>query len=560
MPVSPNHLRTIPDVGPAIFEAGGGTVTGCEPGNGNGGAGNLILSVDYLQSSYNGGFNDGNLLFNETGNTISFVPSASTGGADGSLTTTACPMVSIDGEVGYVASIDSETFASPTIAKFDLATQTRVAETTTQFDPSQDKMYRLLCVRRTDNHLFFIRLTIDDPSASAPGILYHLDENLNLVGSYTETGTETPYGYGAMQPFRESFGAPACAIACGVSRLYLPTEPQNDGVLVFDISGNNPTFLRYVVGPTADTTGIPLWDSLTTYNTGNKVRPTEAPQEIYQSVADGNLNHDPALNEAFWAATGPTLGNPDWDSGTTYASGTQVTYNGINWISLKDANLNHIPSNAGIWWQQIGADDYAIVDVEQSAHSVVCDCNDNAYVFVFFGNMGDANPYNNHGALLKIGPNDSTFMNITPANWLGNSVYLWDLNWGTERYINCFTYDLGNKILIIGGIMTNQPQYRIAAYNTATTPITELWHIDSVNSLWGEFSSVVTDSQLKYLDWTDGQTRPSSAAVIKTINTITGEVISNFSVPGMANWTGGSSPAPWYHNYCIGGWAVQSRN
>jgi hypothetical protein len=56
-----------------------------------------------------------------------------------------------------------------------------------------------------------------------------------------------------------------------------------------------------------------------------------------------------------------TVGTLDaWDSGTTYAHGALVSYSGVNYYSLSDANLNYNPSTETDWWYPLSGDVFEI--------------------------------------------------------------------------------------------------------------------------------------------------------------------------------------------------------
>ena len=49
---------------------------------------------------------------------------------------------------------------------------------------------------------------------------------------------------------------------------------------------------------------------------------------------------------------GPTVFEGSWSAGTTYAINQSVSYQGLQYVSLKNANLNQNPlSSAGYWVQ-----------------------------------------------------------------------------------------------------------------------------------------------------------------------------------------------------------------
>lgn len=91
----------------------------------------------------------------------------------------------------------------------------------------------------------------------------------------------------------------------------------------------------------------------------------------YQSLVDANINNTPASSPTQWQAitTIPGVNSgqgfvstdvgrhirlfsepADWASGTTYAAGDKVTYNGVYWRSLVGTNSGHVPGNDTTNW------------------------------------------------------------------------------------------------------------------------------------------------------------------------------------------------------------------
>ena len=66
-------------------------------------------------------------------------------------------------------------------------------------------------------------------------------------------------------------------------------------------------------------------------------------------------------------STTATNAEADWNSGTTYASGTIVSYAYKRWESLQAANTNNTPDVSPTWWLSLGADNkHAMFDTQVS--------------------------------------------------------------------------------------------------------------------------------------------------------------------------------------------------
>ena len=62
------------------------------------------------------------------------------------------------------------------------------------------------------------------------------------------------------------------------------------------------------------------------------------------------------FQEAMLISSTATEAYAVYSSGTTYASGTRVTYLGIIYESIQSTNLNHTPSTSPAWWVLVGPD------------------------------------------------------------------------------------------------------------------------------------------------------------------------------------------------------------
>ncbi len=136
--------------------------------------------------------------------------------------------------------------------------------------------------------------------------------------------------------------------------LNTPLGPANLGGTLMNNSG-----LTGLLVPAA-------WDATKTYLPGSIVSYAGL---IYQSLAATGLNLEPDLNPASWQeffgtlavnqwVNGGNVNNPPlWDSTTTYASSSTVEGSDGNiYNSLSNGNLNHDPtSDGGVHWRLIGA-------------------------------------------------------------------------------------------------------------------------------------------------------------------------------------------------------------
>lgn len=83
------------------------------------------------------------------------------------------------------------------------------------------------------------------------------------------------------------------------------------------------------VSSTLAETDYPTWSSATTYALGDRVILTTGYHKIYESVAGGNLNQNPATSSTFWVEVGPTNRWAAFDtSGGTYSysSGANIVF------------------------------------------------------------------------------------------------------------------------------------------------------------------------------------------------------------------------------------------
>lgn len=146
------------------------------------------------------------------------------------------------------------------------------------------------------------------------------------------------------------------------------------------------------------TVGYNAWSSSVTYGTGDIV---ERSGSAYTSIVNGNLNNDPSSSSGFWELNSGAVGvnggkgfvPPDnsipfegdvtrlirilsepalWDSGTSYATGDTVKFNGQYWVALAGSTGVSPDTDATKWAVAINAAQWTwgMIIVVNSASSV----------------------------------------------------------------------------------------------------------------------------------------------------------------------------------------------
>ena len=101
--------------------------------------------------------------------------------------------------------------------------------------------------------------------------------------------------------------------------------------------------VRDPVGETASTFGNP-WIASKDYNANDVVQGSDG--DFYRSLVNGNVNNNPVTTSGSWTF----LYSVEWSAGTTYKTGSVVTYETIVYQSLQNANLNENPSTEAAFW------------------------------------------------------------------------------------------------------------------------------------------------------------------------------------------------------------------
>lgn len=112
---------------------------------------------------------------------------------------------------------------------------------------------------------------------------------------------------------------------------------------------------------------FPTWSSVTPYKIGDLV---EDAAGAFESLIDSNVGNTPESSPSAWVQVdagvinGPSgftsadigrhvrlLSQPNtWASGTTYAAGAAVTYNGAYYVSQQASNVGQEPDTQQAWW------------------------------------------------------------------------------------------------------------------------------------------------------------------------------------------------------------------
>jgi len=113
----------------------------------------------------------------------------------------------------------------------------------------------------------------------------------------------------------------------------------------------------------------PAWSSVTTYTQGQTVSFTDG--NVYASLANANLNFSPSTNPLKWALVpiltissqpvpSTTVINPisptpvgEWLATTTYSTGFFVMFNGVEYVSIVNANTANKPSSSPTFWSPL---------------------------------------------------------------------------------------------------------------------------------------------------------------------------------------------------------------
>lgn len=158
----------------------------------------------------------------------------------------------------------------------------------------------------------------------------------------------------------------------GATRIQSPSEDsKNNTTMAFLYDKLRPAELRRNVWRFAtrravmrpvDPTTLKLvpsaWNSTTLYLPGAIV--ADANNVFWQSTQAENLGNIPGFSTSWFQYFGPLTATlfasvtnyTAWSSGTTYALGAQVSYNGIAYQSTTNANLNNIPNapSSSFWF------------------------------------------------------------------------------------------------------------------------------------------------------------------------------------------------------------------
>ena len=82
------------------------------------------------------------------------------------------------------------------------------------------------------------------------------------------------------------------------------------------------------------------------------------------------------------SVAGPTLFVGAWSASTTYSINQAVSYNGIDYVSLKNSNLNQTPSTASTYWTQLSNGLATMVDFSGDTVLITATLGVNPYFFM----------------------------------------------------------------------------------------------------------------------------------------------------------------------------------
>lgn len=159
---------------------------------------------------------------------------------------------------------------------------------------------------------------------------------------FYETGTTTPKNTYADPSYAIPNANPVILTAAG-------RQPNIffDGVAkaILTKSDDTQVLVRDPVGDTASTFGSP-WVASKNYNANDVVQGSDG--EFYVSLINGNVNNNPVSTVGSWTF----LYSVEWSAGTTYKTGSVVTYQTLVYQSLQNANLNKNPTTEPTFWTQ----------------------------------------------------------------------------------------------------------------------------------------------------------------------------------------------------------------
>jgi hypothetical protein len=157
---------------------------------------------------------------------------------------------------------------------------------------------------------------------------------------FFESGTTTPKPTFADVNFTIPNAHPVLLTAAG-------RQPniffQGVAKAVLATSAGVQILVRDPVGETASTFGNP-WIASKDYNANDVVQGSDG--DFYRSLVNGNVNNNPVTTSGSWTF----LYSVEWSAGTTYKTGSVVTYESIVYQSLQNANLNKNPSTEAAFW------------------------------------------------------------------------------------------------------------------------------------------------------------------------------------------------------------------
>jgi hypothetical protein len=157
---------------------------------------------------------------------------------------------------------------------------------------------------------------------------------------FFETGTTTPKPTFSDVNFTIPNAHPVILTAAG-------RQPniffQGVAKAVLATSAGVQILVRDPVGETASTFGNP-WIASKDYSANDVVQGSDG--NFYRSLVNGNVNNNPVTTSGSWTF----LYSVEWSAGTTYKTGSVVTYETIVYQSLQNANLNKNPSTEAAFW------------------------------------------------------------------------------------------------------------------------------------------------------------------------------------------------------------------
>lgn len=201
--------------------------------------------------------------------------------------------------------------------------------------------------------------------------------NAGFQQSFTELKSSFPSAPQTLAPYLTLDEATGL-ISLNVQRTYDPFVSGNNVIKIFfnqklfaffesfnvkfnGVNLSNATDVQFIVEnkgnnlSTLSPIPSPEWNSLSSYQTGSL---SSFNGLNYESLVDNNRNHQPDTSPLFWQVN--YFIPSQWNILTSYSIGNVVYDLGIYYVSLTNANLGNVPSASPANWQVVDLSGYKI--------------------------------------------------------------------------------------------------------------------------------------------------------------------------------------------------------